>query len=368
VRREIRRFYAPGVVGEVANRGPLAWYLDNVACNGGRLFLQGAAIGVGASTLVRDYAASYNLNAQAEGLPEIGYVDVVEGCKTAKHLIDTIAAEVGLRISPSILRYQSPRSLVSMLVGHMALRGFGTLIIDHVSNAGGEARSMLAGLFRAVNPRSPGGSRLGIVLVDHERPTLLFRQHVRVLIDLQGDTITLDRYRKPADMAVAVEQADIGFAGLDCSNTDTKLAMEVLLEMTHGLPVFMARAFEHLDMLHQRYPTQELVTLVHAIPNFMRQQVKMRIDADFGCGERVVTMSAINRKPLAPDGPASCESSELSEGQKLTPTGRACRAPRKQPRESRQQSLQRRERQHEVAERDRGDLLKRSFVSMPTHE
>lgn len=69
--RRLPHVYPAGIVQ------PLDRSLEHAVTNGARLFLQGATVGVGLSTLLTDYANAFNLKAHERGDPRrIAYLQL----------------------------------------------------------------------------------------------------------------------------------------------------------------------------------------------------------------------------------------------------------------------------------------------------
>lgn len=367
-RPEVCRFYAEGVVGKQGAREPILWHLERVAHNGGPLYVQGVAHGVGTTTLLLDYVAAYNTNAEGEGLPQIGYVDVAEHCTSIKHLLDTIASELRLRIPTTDLRLRSARALLDRVSGHLLHRGVGTLVLDHVGNVSGTARDFVATLLREYASESRRKIRaqelgrsfrpFGLILADRAAPTALFGKHPGVLVALEGQAIILDRYRTVAQMAEALVQAAVGVTAVDLDDPSDRGAMEDLLEFTHGLPRFMHRAFEYLHALHDRHPGKRLRVLVRGIPKYMQRHVRLREDALTEDGPPLVTLSAT--PPRTARSAAAAPVAAEAEDVQVDARARAGAPGPVRSRAARTRSQVIADRQHAraVAEADRTDLLR----------
>jgi len=365
VRREVRRFYADGVVGAINGRAPIYKYLDDVSANGGPLFLKGAGAQVGTTTLVVDYLLEYNAQAECSGLPIIGYVDVPVGCRTIKHLLEAIACDLRVMIPNGDRRSGSARVILNRILGQILVKGIGTLVIDHVRRSEGEAREFVGMIVqeltsearRAIHASQSGrASRpFGVVLVDRERPESLFVKQATVLPALRGRIVTLDRYREMNDMAQALLAADVGVGRTEVVTPDGLLALSELLEITHGLPPYMSEAFGLVDQLRSRHPDAKLLTLVQTVPKYMQLQVEMRSDVSLD-GSPLLTLRARRNTVRSTPEESTVKDTDTSDAKPLASR------PRKP---TRTEVLSEKRRIKETAESDHRSLLRKQHATLP---
>lgn len=254
LRRELPRMYTPDVHGRVHRT------LFQVMAGGSRLYLHGAAVGVGASILATDTGRSFNARAKDRGLPQrIVYLDVKAGIASEKDLLDALCRSVKAPLTFSERRLRSTNSIAERIVAAIHLLNIRAIILDHVHNASTRARGVVADLLRMtdanyevsldVDTDTVPRGRLGIVIVDHQEPELLFRDHVDVLALLQGNYVALNPYTSVEALGDILRQADIGMEDLDLSDSEDAQFTKHLLTTTDGLIVNIAGVLQAVDVV-----------------------------------------------------------------------------------------------------------------------
>jgi hypothetical protein len=266
---------------------PLDWSLADAVVNGGRLYLQGATLGVGASYLAIDYARAFNQESRRKGLPQrLLYARFAHGTKTIAHVMDTLGAQLKAPLTNAEIRFRSSHQWALRVLGGAALQRAVGIILDHVYLLPANVRAALATLFFLTDPNysvdvdaEPDASacrRVGIILVDHTLPETLFRTVPEVLLQLQGHHVVLQPYTTVEQVAEAVRQAGIGLSDLSLKNANDREIATTVLRESDGLPAHMGPLFELIDLVAYaskvRRPTPEIVAA--ALP-FHRKMVVM---------------------------------------------------------------------------------------------
>ena len=254
LRRELPRMYTPLVHGRVHKT------LFQVMAGGTRLYMHGAAVGVGASMLATDTGRSFNARAKDRALPQRAvYLDVTAGIATEKDLLEALCRSVKAPLTFSERRNRSTYSIGERVVAAIHLLKIEVIILDHVHNASPRARGVVADLLRMTDPNyqvsidvdshTPPNGRLGIVVVDHQEPELLFKDHVDVLALLQGNYVSLDPYTSVEALGDILRQASVGMEDWDISDPADAEFTEHLLKATDGLIANIAGTLQLVDVV-----------------------------------------------------------------------------------------------------------------------
>lgn len=301
LKRGVQHFYAPGILNGTPGALPLDWMLGSTYANGDRLFLQGAALGVGASTLAADYARSFNHTAQSARDPRrAAYLSLTSACKTPGRFLDSLALALRAPLSQTELRFRSPEHIAARLRVACQRQGISTITIDHLGNAGPDVRSLVVGLMREFDPNYSValdaddplafGARIGMVLIDHRPPEVVFRNEPDALVMLGGQVGVLEPYSTPEQVADAMRQAGIGLEDLDLTYAEDEDMVTSILDQTSGLPALMSPMFALIDRLARSNRCRPAPEVVEAVSPYMRRLIELRTTPtpDGGSRKRVV--------------------------------------------------------------------------------
>lgn len=227
--------------------GRISRYLFQCFAGGTNVFLQGAAVGVGASTMVTDAARLFNQRCRQHGDDRrVVYVRLNHGIATEKDLLESLCSAVQAPLTLWERRLRSTTS-IGLRIMHAAQRlGVTSFIFDHVQNASSRARTIIGDLMLHCDSRyhvplqvedeMPAG-RIGVVLVSHWDPEDLFRDSEDALVLLKGRMVELAPYKKGEELAEAIRLAGVGLEDLDLRYPEDLSFTEKLHEVTDGLAV-----------------------------------------------------------------------------------------------------------------------------------
>jgi hypothetical protein len=250
--RDIPRCYTDSVHGRLQKQ------LFHSLTNRERLFVQGAAVGVGASVFMADYCRAFNLRCREMGDPRrVAHLALLTGT-TERRFLEALCSAVQAPLTAAEARYSSPRALGERIVAQAERLRLIAIVIDHLHNANEPCRSLVGDLMMALDPLysvplevedALPRNRLGIVLVDHQAPESLFRDQPEVLALLQGACVVLPPYTSVDSVADFMRQADVGLQDLDLSDEADRLMAERVLEATDGLVASMAGLLRLVDLV-----------------------------------------------------------------------------------------------------------------------
>jgi hypothetical protein len=286
---------------DAGNEMPIDWALAS-AVTGARLFLQGESLGVGASTLGATFARSVNLTAGAAGYAHrVLYAPMTRGCSSITKVFDALLLMLRSPLSTTELRSRSPL-YHAIRVSHAAQRQHVcAIIVDHVHLLAPEVRQCLATLADALDPArhvpldippdAEVHQRVGLVMIDHTPPELLFRESPEVLLALEGKVVTLRRYRTVEQLGDALRLVDLRLEDLDLMNAADRALTETLLEYSHGLPALLTPLLRLIGatMCARARPTPQ--TIASALPLF-RQLLETQHRVNRYTGEDALQVSA----------------------------------------------------------------------------
>lgn len=278
LQRELPNIYVPSVLKESNVR----WLLGHTVTNGGRLFIHGAAPGVGAKTLAIDYARAFNQAAHARNDPRrIAFLMIGSGTTTVNRLLDDLGTLLQARISHTELR-RGPTHLVMRILGAAARLNVTTLMIAQASKASVAAREVIGSLLHRTDPRyhvdlephplQEHARGIGVILIDHLAPEVLFRPTPDVLLQLKNRVVELRPFNSYAEIADAMRRADIGLDDLDLEDPDDLSMVHTVASQTQGLLAQMHPLLELIDVIATASgnvrPSPELVAA--ALPLYRR--------------------------------------------------------------------------------------------------
>lgn len=280
--RQLRHFYSPTLLRGRAGGPPVDYQLGATYEQGGRLFLRGESLGVGASTLAADFARAFNTTARERRDPRrAAYLTLTADCATVPRFLDALALALRAPLTATELRLRAPEYIATRLRVACQHQGITTITIDHVSKAGPKVRELIGGLMCAfdpnytvaLDPHDPldAPSRIGFVLVDHHPPEVLFRSQPEVLLLLDGQTAVLRRYRRPEEVAEALRQAGIGLDDFDLADPEDAETAALVLEQTRGLAVLMAPLLALIDQVARQHSQRPSPAFVHAVLPYVRR-------------------------------------------------------------------------------------------------
>ncbi len=251
--RDIARIYTTTV------HGPLQKRLASTVWNGERLFLHGAALGVGASVFAADYVRAYNLTCKDRGRPQrIAHIQLRKGVTTVRQFLEALCHSVQSHPTRSEVQLASPHVLGLRILAQAERLRLTAMFIDHVHLASEAVRTAIGDLMMATDPAynapleiddRPPRPRIGIVLISHETPEKLFFHEPQVLTLLQGAYEPLLPYTTVEEVTEALQQAGIGLEDMHPENPEDRLMAERVLEATDGLIVNMAGLLRLVDLL-----------------------------------------------------------------------------------------------------------------------
>jgi hypothetical protein len=280
-------FFAPAVVNP-PDDVPLGFTLAESVANGWPLFLQGAAIGVGARTLAATYADQFNQAAFAEGDPRrVLYVELLPETRSVRHFMDALAVGMGAPLTTPEIRFRSPNYLALRLLATAAQLCVTTIVVARIQHLAPSARAIIAALLQALNPARhvplhgdpvrPRLRRTGVILVDHEAPEALFAGHPDAIGLLEGRHAVLRPYTTVAQVGQALELAGVGIApgGFRLDDAEDCEMAERILELTSGLLTQMNPFLARLGMLARHTRTRPNPVLVDAVIPYHRRMIEL---------------------------------------------------------------------------------------------
>jgi hypothetical protein len=286
-RPRLHHFYSAEVLCARDGTGPaLDWLLGSAYANSDHLYLRGAALGVGASTLARDYADAFNETARAARVPRrAAYLNLVGEYTTEAKLLDALSVTLRARISTTELRHRGPGYLAARVRAAAHRQHVVVLTIDHVNKLGPKCRDLLAGLLVEFDPANTvsldddplaGGERVGFVLVDHRPAERLFSAHPDVMALLAQRSAVLPPYTTVEQVAEAMRQAGIGLDDLDLGDANDRDMAAKVFEDTNGLAVLMADYLALIDQLARWQGCRPTPAIVYKALPLVRRLVELR--------------------------------------------------------------------------------------------
>jgi hypothetical protein len=284
----LRPFFPPALLAPTADHVPLGFTLGETVTNGWPLYVQGSALGVGASILAAEYAKQFNYAAHAEGDPRrVAYADILSEMRSVRHVLDALALALEAPLRNVELRFRGTPFLGRRVHATAAQGRVVMIVIDHVHRLEGEGRKAVASILRVFDPRyhvplhgdptRPPAPRVAIVLVDHKPPADLFAAHPDALGLLQGRHVVLQPYTTVEQVGQALELADIGVASgsFDPTDDDDRAMAERILELTSGLVIQMDPLLTRLGALARHVGTRPNATLVDAVLPYHQQMLEL---------------------------------------------------------------------------------------------
>lgn len=321
--RPVRHFYAPSVIRTSQRK------LVDVCVNHKVLAFQGAAIGVGATQFLVDYANTYNYTAEQWGMPHrIVHYDVPPDTKSATKFLEDIAAVVNAPLKPSDFRH-GMRKLTLRIVAAAWSAGLVALFLDHTHRLALPVLEVLSYLIAALDPkkhvRTQFGAtplappRVGLVLASHRPPETLYRDYPELEAQLDGRHTVLPPYTSMAQIAEALQRAGIGLDDFALDSPEGEAIAAQVLKTTDGLTVEMARYLEWVAALARAngrsYPT--LVDFVQA-PRLHRRFVRLVVATTGGEMGRPVERH-YETVPVRFDAPRRGRMKPVGEGDAAAP-------------------------------------------------
>lgn len=311
---DLRHVYPPRLMQPNEATPPLPFLLAESVVNGWPLFLQGASLGVGASTLAADFARAFNTRAAAARDPRrVLYVRLLPRCRKPKDLLDAILTALHAPVTHTELRFRSNNSLVLRLFMTAVLARVAVIVVDHVANTTDDVRAFLGELLQVMDPTyhvplDPAdrllASRVGLVLVDDQPPEVLFRQVPQALLGLRGRFGVLEPYTTVEQVGQALRLADVGMDDWDPADPDDLETAQLILQCTSGLVAQMNPFLSLLDRLSKRARVRPCPETVHAVLPYHREMVRLMslptIAADGSPGATFSTRA--HRTPAARGG------------------------------------------------------------------
>lgn len=259
LRREVARFYAPTVVGD------LDLLLAEVVTNGARLYLQGAALGVGASTLVTDYARAFNTICRTRrDRRRMAYIPFGTGIDTPRKFFAHVARRVRTPLPVALTRnVAAPEDYAAAILCGAVNNGVTAMILDHPGRLAPRERALIGDLLEWTDPAcsvdldgvggdiddEPAG-RIAVVIVDHHRPETAFMHAPEALARLEGTHAVLPPYTTREEVAHALVQAEVGYDEFDVGRSEDRAVADLLLEHTSGLTTHLAAVLRRIDAAH----------------------------------------------------------------------------------------------------------------------
>ncbi len=278
LQRELPNIYVPSMLQDSNVR----WLLGHTVTNGGRMYIHGAAPGVGAKTLAIDYARAFNDAAYEHSDPRrIAFLMIEAGTTTVNRLLDDLGTMLQAKISHAELR-RGTAHLVMRILGAAARQNVTTLMIAQPSKASAAAREIIGALLHRTDPRyhvdlEPHPLRehargIGVVLIDHVAPEILFRASPGVLLQLKNRVAELRPLTTYTEVGEALRRADIGLEDLDLDDRDDLSMVQTVAAQTQGLMAQMHPLLELIDLIATASgnvrPSPELVAF--ALPLYRR--------------------------------------------------------------------------------------------------
>lgn len=271
LRQDVQHYYADDVLGDIG------WLVSDVFANGSRLYVEGACLGVGASTLACDYARAFNFTAgQYSDGRRVLYARFEPGTDSIPKFYDTLGLCLRAPLTATEVRFRGPLHFAARVLSGAVMAGATAIILDHVSATPPKVRNAIATLLRLTDPNyhapteidefTQEGRRIGIIIVDHVPPERLFANAPDVLLLLRNRHTVLRPYETPDEVGQAMQQAGIGLEDFDISHPEDFAMAASVLEKTRGLPAQMTPFFELIGSVTQlsggMRPTPELLDQV----------------------------------------------------------------------------------------------------------
>ena len=231
-------FYAPRVVEGPRNA------LDRARSGHMLLYLQGAALGVGVSQFLKDYAAVASARAPA-GIFPVLRLALLSTAARPRVFLDALGGAVGLRLSRSSLSLRDASTIAEEIMVGVRMLGVEVLVVDHaekLSPVGMEILAHLVSELARPRPtyRSSSGVHLSLVLASHVDPRRVLSTELASSLDL--NPVPFDVYTGD-DIAAVLPQVGLAEAESDASAEAAAELIEAIERETHGHVARMNRLF-----------------------------------------------------------------------------------------------------------------------------
>jgi hypothetical protein len=356
--RDIARIYTRAVHGPVQTR------LANTIRNGERLFLHGAALGVGASVFTVDYVRAYNFTCRDRGSPDrIAHIQLCKGISTVRQFLEALCHSVQSHPTLLELRLASTLTLGRRILAQAERLRLTAIMIDHVHLGSDAVRSAIGDLMMVMDPAydapleiddHPPRRRIGIVLISHEPPERLFFHEPQVLALLQGAYEALRPYTTVEAITEALQQAGIGLEDMNPGDPEDRLLAERVLEATDGLIANIAGLLRLVDLLcAANGGCRPDLGIVEAALPYHRRMIRLLQSKD--SGGRTVYRSVPNA--LRDDGRRKTTPSAEAQGRKASPGPPGGG--------SRVKVLKQKRADRDVADHERKQMVRRPYKVLP---
>lgn len=255
---ECPHFYASSVIA------PTKDALDPVVRNGALVYLQGAAVGVGMSTFLADYAEAAAERA-GPGEQPVVYWRVSRDLTGPWKALESLIHCVGASLSNTQMRFRAASVMRDQFLQVLRTLRVRALLIDHVHLLPPPVLGWLAGLIWTARRRQkdPGLSPIGFALAAPQDPRLALGREPEVATTVNLAPTILKPYT-PSDIAEILPAVGFAQESFRRSRWGLEALAEEVWELTQGHVARMNPLFRIMLNLERYYggavPLSTLVT------------------------------------------------------------------------------------------------------------
>ncbi|MHB1095624.1 MAG: ATP-binding protein [Gemmatimonadaceae bacterium] len=270
----------------------------------GRLYLRGATLGAGTSTLVHAAVRAYDQRNELMESPQRGQVVSFSGDSTRSEskFLAAFLGQLGFPEGYTAIR-RGTDPLMMGVVAALARSHIDVLVIDHVDHLSPPVLRLLESLIEALDPKKRSKNaamdtwldrnyKPAVIMIGHSKPRQLFSRYKQLAGAIEGRIATLRLYDTIGEMAEAINSARIWKQPITLTNPDHYRMCELALQGTGGLPTNMQPVFEEVETLvrlNNAAPCPELIETIFEDRTFMLH-VKRSVPMDQGEVEYTISV------------------------------------------------------------------------------